>query len=657
MKFFMAMALAGCLATLGARGDVWQDLAAYQYGGTNDAGAKANQLLQETPVAQHGAIEDALIKIVASAGATPDGKAFACRMLQQVATEKAIPAAAGLLTDEVLSLYARLVLERLAVPKADAALRAALDKAPDKAKVGIIGSLGERRDALAVKPLDELSRHADPAVAAAALRALGKIGGSAAADSLLNAKVAENLKPTHMEALAACLRTLNEPEAAALCEKVLAVGTPSSRIAALEGLFRADEKKAALTAAAFLKGEDETLRRGALTLVACGAGTPATTRALADLLGGLPELPKAGLIMALGGRGDPSALGAVTGCASDTNAAIREAAFSTLSKIGNESTVKLLLESADPKANEAVSKMTGPYVNSCLIKALEDSKLQVPAVKALAARSSSEAVPPLIKMIGASDAGVRKAVWAGLASLATEDDLTGIAAAAFAVKDEQESSAALSAVKRICAQSRDKGKCFGVVSAYYDRATPQAKGSILEMGPAIGTPAALELERKALKSGDKELCGTAVRALAAWENESAAADLLDLAQNAPSEKERLLTLRGYIQMAAMKEFNLNSNKRMEMFKKADALAKRIDEKRLILGGLPLAGSAEALSMVSAYWDNDQLRKEAEQTGLKMAEKLGKKHPAEVKALADKLLASKNASVTEKAKKVLADMGK
>ena len=94
-----------------------------------------------------------------------------------------------------------------------------------------------------------------------------------------------------------------------------------------------------------------------------------------------------------------------------------------------------------------------------------------------------------------------------------------------------------------------------------------------------------------------------------------------------------------------------------MFKKADALAKRIDEKRLILGGLPLVGSAEALSMVSASWDDDQLRKEAEQTGLKMAEKLGKKYPAEVKALADKLLTSKNASGAEKAKTVLADMRK
>jgi len=49
-----------------------------------------------------------------------------------------------------------------------------LDNAPDKAKVGIIGSLGERRDGKAVKQITKLAQNADPAVATAAIRALAR---------------------------------------------------------------------------------------------------------------------------------------------------------------------------------------------------------------------------------------------------------------------------------------------------------------------------------------------------------------------------------------------------------------------------------------------------------------------------------------------------
>jgi len=91
-KVFAAILMAVCLATQLARGDVWQDLAHYKYGDEKNAADQAAKLLQQTPVDQRGAIEDGLIAVVSAPDATPDGKAFACRMLQQVATEKSIPA-------------------------------------------------------------------------------------------------------------------------------------------------------------------------------------------------------------------------------------------------------------------------------------------------------------------------------------------------------------------------------------------------------------------------------------------------------------------------------------------------------------------------------------------------------------------------------------
>ena len=89
MKKYTAIVMLACLAAGMAFGDVWQDLAKYKYGEGN-AADEADKLLEKTPVAQHGTIEDALIVVVSDKNATQDGKAFACRMLQQIGTEKCI---------------------------------------------------------------------------------------------------------------------------------------------------------------------------------------------------------------------------------------------------------------------------------------------------------------------------------------------------------------------------------------------------------------------------------------------------------------------------------------------------------------------------------------------------------------------------------------
>jgi len=648
------LVLAGCLAARCAAADVWQDLAKYKYGEGN-AAEDARQLVLRTPADQQGANEAALIKVVAAADATPEGKAFACRLLQMVGTEKCIPAVAALLPDELLSHYARLVLERLGSPDADAALRAALDRAPAKVKPGIIGSLGERRDALAVPALAPLAAGADPAVAAAAMLALGKIGGPAAARSLEALPASGALAGARWAALLRGAERLPAADAAALYAKILAGGQPTHQVAALGGLLRVQPEQGVPRLTAILQGADAALQEGALTLVAEGVGAAPVTQAMADLLGRLPEGKQARLVTALGARGDPAARAAVTACAASANATVCGAALLALGKIGDAGSVKLLLTAKDPKAAEALARMAGDAVNEALIRALADSQLQVAALKALANRAGAGAVPQLLKLVSDPDAGVRKAVWAGLGSLATEDDVEPVAAAALAIKDASESAAALAVVRTICLQARDKGRCFEVVAAKYDQAAPAAKAGIVELAPAAGTPAALEVERKALQSGDPELCGKAVRALAAWSNASAAGDLLKLAQSAPTDVDRLLALRGYIQLAGTKEFKLNPAERMAMFKQAAALAKRPDEKKLIISGLALAGSADALNLLGQYWDESDLRAETEATADKLLDELKQKQPAAVKALAAKLQASRNAALAEKCRKLLAEI--
>jgi HEAT repeat protein len=648
MRKLLATVMIVCLFAEVSLGDVWQDLAKYQYG-DGQAADEADKVLQQTPVAQHAAIEDSLIAVVAAKDATPDGKALACRMLQQIGTEKCIPSVAGLLTDDVLSHYARLVLERMANANADAAMRAALDSAPDQVKIGIAGSLGVRRDDKAVSKLAKLAGHGDPALAAAAIRALGRIGGSAAAQQLRTMKPGESLVPVHMCALVECAESLTGADAAGLYEVVLA-GKTTQRIAALNGMLAVDEKKAVALMVDIIKGDDVQMGGSVLTLVA-DVPSERLTKAMAGLLAALPDEKKPALITALGARGDAAALAGIAACLTSNNEPVHNAALIAAGKLGNEGTVKLLL-SMGGAATGVIPRMPGGGVNAALIQALEDNPLKVPAIKAMIARNYLAAVPKLFDLLNDGDAEVRKAAWNGLGSLAMDDDITRMAKAAFAIQDEGELSCAMAAVRKGCAYAGDKPKCFDVMIPYYDAATLASKATMIELASLVGSPSALELVKNALKSGNKELVGKAVRSLAAWCCENAADELLILAGSAPEEVERILTLRGYIRLAGEGP-NLNEEQRAEMFRKAAELAKRVDEQKLIAGHLNKAPNAVALVIANTYLDDPAVMKDVEQSALDIAERLhgAKKGPDDlIKEVANKLI--RDNSNVERAKALL-----
>ena len=77
-------------------------------------------------------------------------KAITCKQLAVYGTADAVPALAPLLTDAELASWARIALEVIPDPTADEALRAAMEKVDGRLLVGVINSIGVRRDAAAV---------------------------------------------------------------------------------------------------------------------------------------------------------------------------------------------------------------------------------------------------------------------------------------------------------------------------------------------------------------------------------------------------------------------------------------------------------------------------------------------------------------------------
>src|SRR5688500_12933253 len=94
-------------------------------------------------------------------------RARALQQLALVATKDAVPPLTPLLSDEKLGQYARDVLEQMPDSAAGDALRAALHTVKGKALIGVVNSIGVRRDEAAVVALQTLAAGSDAALAEA----------------------------------------------------------------------------------------------------------------------------------------------------------------------------------------------------------------------------------------------------------------------------------------------------------------------------------------------------------------------------------------------------------------------------------------------------------------------------------------------------------
>jgi HEAT repeat protein len=170
---------------------------------------------------------------VLATGVSRDAKDYVCRKLAVIGTAASVPALAALLPDKDNSHMARYALERITAPEAVEALQEALPKVCGVLKIGVIGSLGVRRDAASVPAFAALLCDADSAVAIAAAHALGDVGCAAAAQALGNVvkTAAPALKPAVADASLAC------------AERLLASGQKPAAIAVYKSLGGDDQPK------------------------------------------------------------------------------------------------------------------------------------------------------------------------------------------------------------------------------------------------------------------------------------------------------------------------------------------------------------------------------------------------------------------------------
>jgi HEAT repeat protein len=646
----------------------FQELPAYDWG--KDRGALTQ--IEGAVVAAHGeaALRADLEKRLAGvlgAGATRAAKDFACRQLSLVGTSACVPALAALLPDKDLSHMARYALERMTDPAAVKAMREALPKVSGLEKVGVINSLGVREDAESAGALLPLLGDSDPQIVAAAAAALGRIATPEAAVALLNFK-AKAPAPLQAVAADACLdaaaRALKRGQADAAAKIYETLDSDKEpghvRMAAFQGMVMAKPAESTPRLVKALGGDDEGLRSMAVRLMQEAPG-PEATKAFAAALPQLPPVGQVALLMVLEGRGDPAARPAVLDAIKSADENVRVASLKALGALGGAADVTVLAgkvaagaDAEKTAAAEGLALLKGNDVNSAIVAAIKgaDAGTRAALVRSLGARGAAETVATVMACAQDPEAGVRLAALESAKVLAGEAQAPALVGSVKSAKDDAERKAAEEALLAACGRGREK--CAAPVIAGLSGADASSRMALLRAMGRAGGPQALQAVQAATKDADASVQDEAVRVLAGWSDASVAPALLALAKTSANPKHQILALQGYVRLAGEQP---TDDAKVKMLSEAMGLAKRPDDKKLVLGALSNVQTVESLRLVVPCLGDAALAEEASAAAVKIAGKVaGSAKDLTRDAMQKVLQQSKNNKVRKEAEDILKKVG-
>ena len=593
-----------------------------------------------------------LVDLLDNPNATTFEKAKASQQLAIVGTKDAVPALAALLPDEKLNVYARFGLEGIPDPAVDAALRDAATKLQGGQLVGVIDSIGQRKDAQAVELLKRLLSNADTVVAAAAAGALGQIGTSEAADALGGALGKDS--PTKEAIADGCIICADQlvadgkkAQAVALLEAVAKADLPKHvRIAAINGQLHMQQGKAGKLLLAQIGNSDEAFFNLGLSLARQIPGVDITAALTAELQK-LPPARQALLLRALADRQEPAPLPAILAAAKSESPEVRQAAIYVLAKYGDASAAVILLEAAlgdaevAQTAKDGLKNLSGEEVDAAILARLAgaDAKTKTILFDLLAARRIAAATPAVRDALADTDASVRLAALAALGRMAELGDIAILTGRALAENDPTETAAAKSSLQMAVLRMSDRDACAAKLAASMAGTSDEGQAYLLDLLGKLSGPKALATIAASAQSTNPAVKDAATRVLGQWLNADAAPVLLDIAKNDAERKYQVRALRGYIRIA--RQLQLPAETKLAMFRTVMEVADRVQEKQLALDILTRIPSPPTLALAVSYLGEPTLKAAAADAAVKIAVKLLGQNP---KAVAEAMQKVVNANV-------------
>jgi len=590
-------------------------------------------------------VSEAQLIGVLQSDAPAQDKAITCKRLAIDGSGKAVPALGSLLPDQELASWARIALEAIPDPAADAALRDAMGKLNGRLLIGVINSIGVRRDVHAVDGLADRLKDTDAAVASAAAVALGHIGNAPAVEHL--ERLLTGPRPTVRSAAAEgcvlCAEKLlaqgNATEAVRLYDKVRTADLPEQRIIeAIRGAILARRSAGVPLLVEQLRSADKGRFNLGLSTVREIPGRAVTEALVAELGKATPER-QALLVLALADRHDAAVLPAVLQAARNGPNRVRMVALRVLKRVGNASCVPVLIGIATgpdaamrEAAKAALEGLPGEEVDADLIARLSraDGTMRRVLIELAGRRRITAATAVLIKATGDADPRLRSAALTALGSTVGPHDLPVLITRVVAPRHDEDTPAAEKALRAACVRMPDRDACAGELAAAMEHAPLRARHTLVEILGSMGGAKSLAAVARAANDENQQLRADAIRLLGQWMTADAAPILLDLAKSAPEAKYRVRALRGYIRIA--RQFVLPNRQRVAMCRAALQIAQRNAEKTLVLNVLERYPSVPSLQLAVDASKDPSLKKTAVRTSLVIAQKLGTTSPDVTKRL-------------------------
>jgi HEAT repeat protein len=604
---------------------------------------------------------------VLQSNSPPADKALACKHLAIYGNSAAVPALAPLLLDKELASWARIALEAIPGPAADAALRDAMKKVQGQLLVGVINSIGVRRDAKAQSVLAAKLEDPNVEVASAAAIALGRIGGDSAAKALQQS-LAKAPASTRSAVARGCIlcaeRFLAEGKsvkAAKLYDTVRQADLPKQRkLEATRGAILARQSEGLPLLLEMLRSTDKQTFQMGLHTARELPGVKITKALAAELEKTSPDR-QGPILLALADREDEAVLPAVLATARTGPTQLRLQSVAVLVRLAAPESVPVLfydLTDSDGElttaAQSALANWTGDGVDREVVTRLPQAQGNTRRllVELAGQRHAPAAVTQLTKAANDPDPKLRAAAIKSLGETVSAANLGVLTALLAQAKTADELAEVQAALESACARIPDKEACADNLLASFPASPTPAKCALLRVLGVVGNTKALTAVQSALSSPEPTLSDTAVRVLADWVETPALQPLFEVFCTTTDESHRFLALRGCVRL--LEPGSQSAEQTLKMYTELLARTQRSDDRKVILSGLANVADPAALKLVEPLLAEPAVRAEAELAAVKIAENVINTAPAEAAAAAARLQAeSKNQGVRDRAAKILA----
>ena len=544
-------------------------------------------------------------------------------------------------------------------------LRQALAFADGRARVQILNTIGDRRDAGSLDLLTSSASDKDHAVAEAAIAALGKIGGDRAAKAL--AAVGSSSQPALQEALAEASLCLAEqfiaagkPEVATpILTNLLAPSQPLQvQRSALAALFPLDKDAGELRMMNVLRGTNAALKPIAIAGVVSLPDHSASSVFSTEIYH-LQPVEQAWLIESLAVRADVDARLTITTCLSSPYDVVRCASATAIGHIGDSWYVPMLAHALSvAKSREEIHVIENAVVllsgGGATDKAISEaiSRSSGPAGAALMSavirRIGLAANPLLLTQLSQIDPTMAKFAFRALGRTAGPEDIGPILQALILLHDPDVRPDAQSAVEKVLSRLPDISRRSEILREALGRTDYlDSRCSLICLLPIAADAPALAAVKAAAADPEAKVREAALRALADWPNLSAW-DMLAASYRQPERASlRWIAMRGMVRL--VEEENAQPSPHfIEHYRQLIAGAHNAADLKVILGALPGAADPGALQLAVSMLDNPDVRPEAELAIRKIAAAIQAQHPAAAEEALKKLaaLAPKGPAVSE-----------